>query len=288
MAMQRMTPCQVQQMTSLGPWRGSRRSIALAILTVMLVVPDKLALAANTPDGTELARQVLADPGYQTSLPGSDSADGLPPAMSKSGQDAAPGKPSPPAHQDQPGDQSSTTDTAPPDLPAAPSNAASALTVSVLRALPLLLLGVGVLAVLYFAINAFLQRRRVVTPLDAASPPPVVASDEPSAAVPVPLPEWQVLANQGRYSDAIHLLLLQLLIQLRRERLIQLTQSRTSREILRTGDLPPERKSGLATLIGAVEFCHFGGRPAGALLFENCLAAYHQAILPVSRHAALD
>lgn len=234
-------------------------------------------LAAAEPDSKQAATQILSASRYQTQLPGDEAPPvGLPGAAGTS-QDHGKGSVPP--------DESASphpSDPPPGNGAATPphstffnwiTHAASPGVVALLRLLPAILLAALIIALLVFAFLRFQNRHRVTAAQEIAPSPPVTA---PVIQVAAPLAPWQKLAEQGRFTEAIHLLLLQVLQQLHQERLIASQQSQTSREILNGGSLPPQRRAGLATIIGAVEYCHFGGRPAGAQLFERCVDAYQQ------------
>ena len=101
------------------------------------------------------------------------------------------------------------------------------------------------------------------------------AGRHPDDAPPVPgmrLPgDWLAtadnLARQGRFGEAIHLLLLGVIGYLRvtDERV---TEAETAREIARARGGPHAGR--LRTLVRASELVHFGGRPATREQFDDC------------------
>ena len=97
-----------------------------------------------------------------------------------------------------------------------------------------------------------------------------------------PIDDAERLAAAGRYAEAIHVILLRFLGELRYSAQVTMSDASTSREILRSGAVPPTMRGGLATVIGAVELCHFGGRDADEKLFRHCAEAYYAT---QSRHA---
>lgn len=110
------------------------------------------------------------------------------------------------------------------------------------------------------AASAKRRRRRAQQDLDGASPDP---------ETPVPA-DWlrtaDDLARQGRFAEAIHLLLLGVLGKL--PAVGQMSGAQTAREIARTHVGPnPER---LRALVQTSELVHFGGRPATREQFEHC------------------
>jgi len=250
----------------------------LAILLLTTAIAASSAQAAAAADSRQIAADILSSSRYQTKLPGEAADSGLLPGVGQGKGNPSSGPQSnddgnPPAggNPSNDGDQSDSGPNQ--SVFSAITHAASPAVVTLLRYLPTVLLAGLVIAVVVFGIWRFLNRRRATT---AEETTPVLPATAQVPVKPAPLAAWQKLAEQGRFDEAIHLLLLQALHHLRQERAIALQESQTSREILRGGDLQPQRRAGLATMIGAVEFCHFGGRPAGAQLFEHCLAAYQQ------------
>jgi hypothetical protein len=281
---------------------GIRRPRAgIIALLVMLAVGDPMAPAVAAASN-DVARDILAQPRYQTSLPDSGADDGTGFGLdgdTRSKKGAGQGD----TGQDSPGANGGSDrtanrdDTNGSDMPAAPTTgaaqidvSASALTRSILSLIPALAIAGLLLLLAYLGFKFWRNRRRASRPKAAPTtiPQPQAFEPMPTAEISERLPAWQVLANQGRFTEAIHLLLLHVLQDMRGEGLVTLTQSLTSREILRTSDLAAERRSGLATIIGAVEFCHFGGRAAGLALYEKCLAAYLLATSRTPSHAATE
>jgi hypothetical protein len=78
------------------------------------------------------------------------------------------------------------------------------------------------------------------------------------------------LARQGRYSEAMHLLLLKSLNELRRNLGINFAASLTSREILRRVQLSDLGRRALAAIIQSVERIYFGGQEAGQADYSEC------------------
>jgi Domain of unknown function (DUF4129) len=143
----------------------------------------------------------------------------------------------------------------------------------------LILLGIGLLLLLIFAIKGLLEMSR---PTGQAAPKKSAETVEVRPllpAAPESLPELEEimrLARSGQYEAAVHLLLLHALRQVARLTGATVARSLTSREILRRHDLPEGFGRDLATLVGAVEISRFGGRSAGEKVFEACLASYHR------------
>jgi hypothetical protein len=143
----------------------------------------------------------------------------------------------------------------------------------------LILLGIGLLALLFFAIKSVMELARPTGQAVAKKATDTGEIRPLLAATPESLPELEEimrLARSGAYEAAVHLLLLQGLRHLARLTGAAVARSLTSREILRRHDLPAGSGRDLATLVGAVEISRFGGRSAGETLFQACLASYQR------------
>jgi len=90
-----------------------------------------------------------------------------------------------------------------------------------------------------------------------------------------PLDAAETLAAEGRFAEAIHVLLLKTLEALAARR-GALAPSSTSREILRGAALEAEARSALEGLVVAVEVSHFGGASPGEEDWRSCLDAFHR------------
>jgi hypothetical protein len=135
-----------------------------------------------------------------------------------------------------------------------------------------LLLGLGVIAYQFKDMIPIWRMRRDrqwdgVTATEGASGEPasvtaMVAADE--------------LARQGRFVDAMHLLLLQSLTAIR-ERLDEpFADSLTSREILRGTRLSEAGKTSLRDIVMRVEWTYFGKHPAERRDYEACRARFDE------------
>lgn len=98
---------------------------------------------------------------------------------------------------------------------------------------------------------------------------PAVAVDD--AVVAQPLGDADTLARQGRFSEAIHVLLLRTLEELVRRLPSPLPRSFTSREILGRVRLPSDARTALSGLVTAVELCHFGNDTPGEGDYRACV-----------------
>jgi hypothetical protein len=103
-----------------------------------------------------------------------------------------------------------------------------------------------------------LSRSRKIVARDQAPPSVAQANRMDEAQV-----EADDLARQGYYGEAMHVLLLKSLNEIRRQLGISFAVSLTSREILRRVKLPEIGHQSLTAIIASVERTYFGGQPAG-------------------------
>ena len=121
----------------------------------------------------------------------------------------------------------------------------------------------AVLGVVYVA-----QRLGLRSPADAGIPR---GAEETAAALfDAPLRDANALAREGRFGEAIHVLLLRTLEQLMRAQGKEVAPGWTSREVLERATYPQEAREALSGLVSAVETCTFAGRPASEQDFLLC------------------
>jgi len=90
-----------------------------------------------------------------------------------------------------------------------------------------------------------------------------------------PLDDADQLAQQGRFAEAIHTLLLRTLQELARVSSTRIVPSLTSREILARISLVADARAALGGLITAVELTYFGDDVPGAADWERCRDQFH-------------
>jgi hypothetical protein len=78
------------------------------------------------------------------------------------------------------------------------------------------------------------------------------------------------LASRGHYGEAMHVLLLKSLAEIRLRLGTSFAVSLTSREILRKVALPQAGTGALGAIVQSVEQTYFGGRPAGQQDYLGC------------------
>lgn len=129
----------------------------------------------------------------------------------------------------------------------------------------------GALLLAWFLIREFVpdgafSRRRATAPVADWRPAP-----EQARAL---LEDADRLAGEGRYADAIHLLLFRSIDELSGRRPGAVKPALTSRDIATLEVLPPGARAAFARLAQAVETSFFGGRPAGAEAFSQARSDY--------------
>ena len=91
-----------------------------------------------------------------------------------------------------------------------------------------------------------------------------------------PMTDVEDLARQGRFGEAIHLLLLHLFAALQRRPATAPAPAHTGREVLARTRLASQAHEALGVLVLAAEKIHFGGRPASQEDYEACLGHYRR------------
>jgi hypothetical protein len=90
------------------------------------------------------------------------------------------------------------------------------------------------------------------------------------------------LAAQGRFDQAVRLILHRGVedIDQRRPRLVR--PALTARDIAGLPSVPPAARAAFARIAAVVEFSAFAGQPIGRSAFDQCRAAYEAFILPAA------
>lgn len=84
------------------------------------------------------------------------------------------------------------------------------------------------------------------------------------------LAEADQLAAAGRFTEAIHLLLLVAMDRLKRELGTRVAPALTSREVLEEAPIPEAAVGPLTRMVSLSEIKHFGGRDAAAADYDRC------------------
>jgi len=90
------------------------------------------------------------------------------------------------------------------------------------------------------------------------------------------------LADEGRYAEAAHLLLLRTIGHIEGRRPDLVRPALTSRDIASLDALPEAARPAFASIAQVVERSLFGGRPVDADAFGRCRRAYAQFALPAA------
>lgn len=114
------------------------------------------------------------------------------------------------------------------------------------------------------SLPAFSRSRRI-----KAAEVPAGFSD-PSGRMEEAQLEADELARRGQYGEAMHVLLLKSLAEIRLRLGTSFAVSLTSREILRKVSLPQSGTGALGAIVQSVEQTYFGGRPAGHEDYLGC------------------
>jgi hypothetical protein len=108
------------------------------------------------------------------------------------------------------------------------------------------------------------RSRKIIAPEPA---PPSLAQSNRMEEAQV---EADDLARQGHYGEAMHVLLLKSLNEIRRQLGTSFAVSLTSREILRRVQLSDMGRQSLTAIIRSVERTYFGGEDAGQSDYSDC------------------
>jgi hypothetical protein len=156
------------------------------------------------------------------------------------------------------------------DAPPAPAPSPLA---DVAGAMVWVLAGVGALLVLAWLLRDLLGlgTRPVRAAVDARPDDATVR-----AVVAAPLRDAEALAADGKFGEAIHVLLLRTLAALIERGRRRVPPSLTSREIIAAAELPADADAALRGLVSAVEVSHFGGQEPAAAEWQLCLDHFHR------------
>lgn len=145
------------------------------------------------------------------------------------------------------------------------------------RLLMWLLIAAGSVLVVIFVVNELTSLRRRARG-GAQWAEDAIAKAERHAAEPgsrTSLDAADRLARNGEYGEALHMLLLDCIAQLRRLRFESLiAPSMTSRELASQLTLPEPSAEALSSMVSAVELSHFGGRQPEEQDYANCRESY--------------
>lgn len=94
------------------------------------------------------------------------------------------------------------------------------------------------------------------------------------------LAEADALAAEGRFAEAVHLLLYRSVEDIEGRRPGLVKPAMTSRDLAEAHDLPPVARGAFSRIARAVEISLFGGRSIDAGAWEQCRTAYAEMTVP--------
>jgi hypothetical protein len=132
----------------------------------------------------------------------------------------------------------------------------------------IILVGVLLLVVIgrqFMGYTAEVDPSKVEAAVDGTATPQAIAQ-----VIELPRDEADDLAAQGRFAEAIHLLLLRTLHALATQNLVKVTPSMTTREVLARVPLIGDAREALAGLVGTVEVSWFGDDVPAMPDYQRC------------------
>jgi hypothetical protein len=136
--------------------------------------------------------------------------------------------------------------------------------------------------ILYFVVRELLRYYRKEASGGKTAADVVPDWRPPVARARALLSDADRLAADGRYGEAIHLLLFRSIEEIDAKRPHAVKPALTSRDILDLQALPSVARQSLSRLVTAVEWSFFGGRPVDAADFSACRRAYEEFAFPES------
>jgi|GEM_PF-2672731 len=100
------------------------------------------------------------------------------------------------------------------------------------------------------------------------------------------LDDAKALAAQGRYEEAVHLLLLHTIEDVKRQKKDHIPTSWTAREVLKKSALPTQAVTAMQSIVGVVELSFFGGHVIGRAGYERCISEYESFIAMLEAKSA--
>ena len=248
--------------------------LATVVMCVVLAVPP--------PDDVRRAvRQVLENNAYQTALPdvpedpgrgqrrdGSGRRQGREgrPRRIRDGRDPDWGAPETRPQPRRDGRGTPIRAREQPPRPGTQDTSAGAFMQAVLWVIVAVIAG----ALVLWLVNSL---RRTGTPKTQRKV--VQAPAGPQPVLERPRTEAERLADEGRYDEAIHTLLLVTIQELAKRLPGGVPAALTSREIVAKSQMPPAARDALRQLASEVEHSLFGGRPVDAQAYQACTAQFH-------------
>ena len=258
---------------------------------LLLLIALPIGPASADPDARELVRDSVDRLGLQTELP--DQLSGLPSGTlapnsptelpySKSAPQAELPNPKPTPRAELPDSNSAPQAEAPGPVVRPPAAAATPRAPSaVIRVVLWVAVIAGILMAVWSlrdSLPVISRSRKIVAPKQPPSPAPSNRLEEAGL-------EADDLARQGHYGEAMHLLLLKSLAEIRRQLGTSFAISLTSREILRRVHLSDIGRQSLRAIVAAVERTYFRGDDAGQDDYADCRSNFEMLKQSLARVA---
>ncbi len=137
------------------------------------------------------------------------------------------------------------------------------------------ILGLAVVYILYLILSAVVIAKRSHVKADKAEDIPDIPVYQPDAETArILLDDADALAAQGKFAEAVHILLFRSIQDIEDKRPHHVKRSLTSREIAGLSILTPKARDVFSQIGKLVENSFFGGRPLGAEDYALSKAAY--------------
>ena len=135
-------------------------------------------------------------------------------------------------------------------------------------------------AILYFVAREVIRHYERKVPKAAGTDDGPSDWRPPVAHARALLSDADRLAAEGRFAEAVHLLLFRSIEDIDAKRPHAVKPALTSRDILDLTGLPAVARRALSRLVATVEWSFFGGRPVEAQDFAACRRAYEEFAFP--------
>jgi hypothetical protein len=139
-----------------------------------------------------------------------------------------------------------------------------------------------VAVILYFVAREVIRHYRRQVPRPEGADERTPEWRPPVARARALLSDADRLAAEGRFAEAVHLLLFRSIEEIDAKRPHAVKPALTSRDILDLKALPAAARQALSRLVTTVERSFFGGRPVEAADFASCRRAYEEFAFPDS------
>jgi flagellar basal body-associated protein FliL len=262
-------------MSTLMPFRVLLPQTLGVLAALVLALVASAQDASGRRSASDQAREILESGGYQRELPGawrSRPANSDRPAPERSSDRQGTGSRAERRPREENVPSSGRTRRG--EASAAQGDAAAASSEAIARVLWILVIVLLAVLLIVGIVAAFANGRAPkLQKLDS------IAAQGLTPAVPFdpgprPLSEAERLASEGRYSEAIHILLQRTFEALRDHSGLVIAPWMTSRELQRRASIGEDARVALAALVDAVERSLFGVHEAGRDDYERCTAAY--------------